>query len=139
MSSTYNEINAGDGIAPAPIGKDLNDKKAIKHQEIDEKTQQLLENGSFTYNTKEFRLTDRAILKWVGVSNADLKNLIVFPYVVTTKTYEPYSITSKSDWTALFETGLTTVEAIEGGGRSYHILINAADTKEELDLIVDNR
>lgn len=117
----------------------LTENKTKKHDEVKDRTNYLLDNGSFTHDGKEFRLSDRAIVRWIGVGHAELRTYLSFPFNVTAKDYSTYTIPNVSDWHQFFGAGLTEMTVIETIGRAIHTQIIDATTQAELDAVVDNR
>ena len=116
----------------------LAELKARRNAEIDTKTGELISYG-FTYDSIQFSLSELAQLNWIGLKQADVNNLITYPFNISTKDDDEYSLASSSDVTSFYIAGLGTKITLLAGGRSIKLQIKNAADETAVNSILDNR
>lgn len=113
----------------------LIDEKVARILEIDANTRAIIARG-FTFDGNSFSLSVQAQMNWIGLYS--FQSLFVFPINVTTLANTAYPL-SHDDLVAFIGVGAGVVATAIGTGRALKILVNAAETKEDLSAIVDTR
>jgi hypothetical protein len=114
----------------------LADLKARRIIEIDNVTQELIKGG-FTFDSKQFSLSEKAQINWVGIKAAI--DILTFPLDVTTLNDEEYELVDTTSAVNFCGTGLATKQSYLDSGRALKLQINSATTNAEVDAVVDNR
>ena len=137
---TYADLNASQQTAlqNVVINHDptLIVAKNIKIKQIDKKTQSLIYSG-FTYASNVFSMSTNAQTNWLGLDHA--RELLTYPYGVTTINDTEYSFPDSTDLHNFFLTGMAFKGGIVSSGRSLKLQVKAATTVAEVNAIVDNR
>ena len=112
--------------------------KNKKIENIDTRTSTLIKNG-ITHNTYQFSMSGNAQINFILLKIKNKDNEITFPRYLITKNDELYSCNSKQD---LDEICLKMEQHKDNcliSGAQLKAEILACTTKEELEIIVDNR
>lgn len=116
---------------------DLSTRKLIKLRSVDNKTQKLIDAG-YTHNGIALSMSETAQLKWLGYYTAC--DSLTYPRQVPSKDNTQFlDIPDAATVIAVFEGMAARVAAVIDGGTALKIQINAAETKVQLDAIVDDR
>lgn len=117
----------------------LEEYKELRYIEIDNKTVELINEG-FIFDTHTFSLSYAAQLNWTNIkANADMLNAGgFFPITVSTSNNEQYSLTY-ANMIPFWMAGFGVVSTVYKSGSDLKVVIKACATKEEVDLIIDNR
>jgi hypothetical protein len=117
----------------------LSELKTRRIMEIDTKTQQIISLG-FNFDGKTFSLSAPAQTNWTNLkANADLLNsLNFFPIIISTINSEQYSLTYPNV-TPFWMSGFGVISTTYKSGSDYKVAILQATTKEQVDLIIDER
>jgi hypothetical protein len=117
----------------------LPELKLAKAEEVDRRTQQLIEGG-FTHDSVEFSLSENAQKNWNRLYSMLLSGTLVYPVSVSAKDISVlYELADAAAVTAFYTAMNTTIESHLQSGRNLKAQIFAATTKAELDAIVDPR
>lgn len=124
-----------DALVSGHEASSLADEKAAKAAAIDARTAELILNG-FTFDGREFPLTqqDQACLLDLSVS----QGAIAWPATVATSGDGEYQL-ALSDVAAFVNGGMRVVRDSRASGLTLKVAANAAQTREELALVVDSR
>jgi len=135
-----NTLSAGDKTILDSIINDgdleLDSAKNNKKKTIDAKTDELILNG-FTYDSTVFSLSLAAQSTWTGMFSAQA--YLTYPMAVSTLSSASYSLADATAVTNFYLTGVGTIEAVLGSGRSLKVAVNACTTIAEVNAIVDPR
>jgi hypothetical protein len=117
----------------------LSELKAKRIQEIDLKTQNIISLG-FNFDGKTFSLSLPAQTNWTNLkANADMLNSMgFFPIIVSTIDSEQYSLLYENV-VGFWMSGFGKISSTYKSGSDLKVAILAATTKEEINLIIDNR
>lgn len=110
--------------------------KQLKNSLIDNKTQELIHNNGFAFDSKNFSMSTDAQANWIGLKS--MEALLTFPVEITTSTDEAYSLT-QANLNAFCGTALATKQAHLDSGRAIKIQVNTCTTEIEIDAVEDNR
>ena len=113
----------------------LAEYKEHRHNEIDERTSELIENG-FLFDGHVFSLSTNARDNWNVIE--DHKEMFTFPLEISTKDSNTYSL-AEVDVDSFWLTGLGTIKTHYDSGRALKKLVFDAITEQEIELIIDNR
>lgn len=127
--------NELDTIIEEHVEETLDEKKAKRIIEIDEKTQELIRIG-FTFDSQIFSLSREAQINWLGLKT--LESLLNWPVTVTTKDDLEYSL-ENSNLNNFLGTASLTKQSHLDSGRTLKLEILQATNQTELDAVVDNR
>lgn len=122
----------------AAVALTLDEQKQLRLKEIDNKTQELIAQG-FTFDSESFSMSSLAQNNWVGLKQAAQNDLISYPFGISTKDDGEYELTSKTEVTNFYVTGLEVKIGHLSTGRALKLQIKNATTQAELDAVVDNR
>lgn len=128
-----------DGVVASHTGFNLADYKAQKRQAILNKTVELEEALTFTFETKVFKLNNAYQDKWMNIYTLSGDGLITYPKNVSDVNGLNHALDDHTDVTNFVGTGLATAEAFYAGDDAYYVSIDSATTKAEIDAVVDTR
>jgi hypothetical protein len=128
-----------DSVIDAHEEVNLNEYKQKRYNEIDLKTQYLISLG-FVFDSHTFSLSLPAQSNWTNLkANADLLNSQgFFPITISTSDNLQYSL-SYANVVPFWFAGFGVISTVYKGGSDLKVLVMNATTKEEVDLIIDNR
>ncbi len=131
----YEIINNTDTKSNTDVLNVYKNKKII---EVDNKTSSLIKDG-ITHNGYQFSMSENAQINFTILKINNINNTVQFPRLLITKSDEIYSCNSKEDLDAIIlKMEQHKDNCIISGGQLKQQIINCT-TKEQLDLIVDNR
>jgi hypothetical protein len=110
-------------------------EKLKKIEQIDKKTEQLISQGA-SFDNQVFSLSISAQTNWHVLKT--LQASFSWPVEISTKNSGAYSL-AEADLNNFVAAMLGTVKARLDSGRVLKVQVNAAQTKQELDSIVDSR
>ena len=117
----------------------LADHKEVRYAEIALKTEQLIENDTFTHAAKTFNLDTISRETWAGLEQAAGAGLVAFPQVIGASDNDTHSITNAADLKNFYGAGFAVVKAHKESGRDLKKQIFDAATRAVVDAIVDTR
>lgn len=111
--------------------------KALKYKEIDDKTSKLIGEG-FTYGGKKFSLSPIA---QTNITNTFIsKDALTYPVRWNTKDdAEAIDIADATEMTGFYQTALVDVKTKQDTGTALKDSVRVATTKAEVDAVIDNR
>jgi hypothetical protein len=116
---------------------DLATRKLIKIRGVDKKTQNLIDAG-YTHNGVTLSMSETAQLKWLG--HFTMRGSTTYPRQVPNKDNTQFlDILDADTVVAVFEGMTARIATIIDLGTALKVQINEAETKAQLDAIVDNR
>lgn len=125
---------------PAPVPLTLDEAKLAKKAAIDANTDRLRDRDGLAHAGERFAMSPGAMLKWTGLMAA--KDMLQFPLVILTMDDQPFALADKNALMG-FLMAVMAYETAEGSpltsGRILRARVEAAQTIEEVDAIVDDR
>lgn len=123
--------------AHIPRMPDIQEHKDIFCERLDRKTRSLIKSG-FSVNSKVFSASDASQLKWLGMFMS--KDLLQYPIEVPTLDDKDSAILNNAAELTTYYTALVNhVQTHLKSGVALKMQVAAAETKEELDAILDER
>jgi hypothetical protein len=116
----------------------LDTAKKSRHEEIDEKTSDLI-NGGFVHSSKNFSLTEQAQINMLGTGYALDKGWMVYPLTFSTDDGGTHNIVDSAEWGVFFTTALGAVKTYYNGGQALKANVTAAVDIAGVLAIIDNR
>jgi hypothetical protein len=113
----------------------LEELKAVRIIEIDNKTQNIIAQG-FEFDSHRFSLSLPAQINWSGL--VTLQSILTWPMKVTTWDDMEYTLTLEN-LLYFIGTGKDVITGAIDSGRALKVEINNATTVEELNAIIDSR
>jgi len=114
----------------------LNDLKQLRINEIDLRTQELIEQG-FVYNSQTFSLSSSAQRNWLAVEQ--FKDSLTYPFGISTKDSGQYLIADATEAHTFSLTALGAAETHYSSGRALKQSVKSAVDAAAVDAVVDNR
>jgi len=114
---------------------ELEQAKIVKKKAIDDRTDQLIEEG-FVYDNETFSFSKGAQLNWIGLEVK--KSSLTWPVNVSTKENGEYSL-AQADLGAFTDVGMATKQAHLDSGRALKQSVNSATTVAAVEAVEDNR
>ncbi len=108
----------------------------FRQDEVDLKTPKLILEG-FTHNGEIFSLSHSAQANWNALYTA--KDLITFPYEISTKDSKAYNVQDITELTTFFLAAIDVVNGHISSGRALKVQMQAATKQGDLDAIADGR
>jgi len=113
--------------------------KHLKHSSIDRRTDKLISEG-FTYSGKKFSLSAMAQVKIMGTHQIRTDPNLTYPIRWNTiDDNDYYEIIDSTDLHTFYMTSVATYRSHVDAGTALKDLVRAATSKEEVDMIIDNR
>ena len=138
-NSFINEA-AVDGSINTHEAVDLAAYKQLKFKEIDARSEELIKEGGFTYNGKQFSLSEAAQINLLGI---ELKKNFAGILPITFNTYDDLDVETLTTVTHIenfFLAALTAKRTVlDTATLVLKDPIRAATTKAEVDAVIDNR
>ena len=120
-------------------GLNLQEYKALRFKEIDDRTGGLISNG-FTYKGLVFSLSQNAQINILGMDSTRDDAAITYPIEYSTiDDLAHYSVTDATDLHSMYLTALGTKKYFVDTGTVLKDAIRAAVDEAEVELIIDNR
>jgi len=123
------------------LWSDLDDAKVVKKTAIDAKTEQLIYNG-FTYDSKEFSLSDHSQSNWNSLYTRLNAGKILpgeWPLNVPTKNDEAYGIADAATLEAMYQAGYDVKYGYVASGLTLKVQVDACADIAAVNAIVDDR
>lgn len=123
---------------PAPPEPTLEEVKAKKVLEIDQKTQALIAAG-FTFDSAQFSLSINAQMNWSALLTFQNAGQLSYPCAVTNKEDTEYQIADPTTLVQFCGAAMVAVNTPIATGRALKVSVQAASTIAEVDTVIDNR
>lgn len=115
----------------------LEEYKVEKFKDIDDRTNELITQG-FPYNGKVFSMSFSAQINITALYQS--KDLLTYPIKYNTvDDLDTYNVVDAADLANMYFAALTTKKGHIDAGTALKDLVRVAATKEEVDLVIDNR
>lgn len=134
---TWDELEAAWAELSTPS---LDDAKTAKKSAIDANTARIRDRDGLAYAGGRFDMRDSAMLKWTGMMAA--KDMLAFPFTILTLDDKPFVLETPIEllqFLAAVMSYETAPDSPLSTGRALRMRVEAAETVEEVGVIVDDR
>jgi len=127
-----------DAVVAAHVALTVAEAKIKKNAAIDQRTKGIISLG-ISYDDHVFSMEESDQLNYISLCLACMADQLTFPAEVRDLSDQPYSLADAEAFYAFFFSGLGYVQAVLAGGRAIKDQVNACDTIECVNSIVDPR
>lgn len=125
---------------PAPLPLSLVEAKQFKKTAIDANTNRIRDRDGLAYADQRFAMNEGAMVKWAGLLAA--KDILPFPMTILTIDDKPFVLADQAALMQFVAAVLgyeTFPDSPLATGRTLRARVEAAQTVEEVDAIIDER
>jgi hypothetical protein len=113
--------------------------RQAKLAEILAKTQSLVDNATFVWETNTYGLGLQYKINWLGIALADEKGILSFPVIITDLSNAQHQLDDSADVTSFFGASVASVQALWYSDDTMIDQVNLATDWSGLQAVVDNR